>query len=96
MPSPNQNTPINADDCFALYHNIFFDQLHAILSPKDYKSRYANLSREDKRKIKENHKELAEVAVKYFLDKNGDVLEDENAVDNLFEESILNALEIFK
>jgi hypothetical protein len=96
MQSPTHHSRVTADDCRALYYNIFFQELHAIISSRDYKSRYANLSREDRRKIKENHKEMADNAVRYFIDNNGADLVDERAVNNLFEESILKALEIFK
>lgn len=96
MQSPTRNSRVTADDCKALYCNIFSQELHAIISSRDYKSRYANLTREDRRKIKENHKEIADNAVRYFIDNNGADLVDEGAVNNLFEESILKALEIFR
>lgn len=96
MQSPEQNSLLTTDDCFVLYRNIFLQELHAIITSRDYKPVYADLSREDRRKIEENHKEIAEPAVNYFIDNNGADLVDESAVNNLFKKSILNALKKFK
>lgn len=88
------NVKLTTDDSFVLYYNIFFRELRAIISARDYKSRFANLSRKDRNKIKKNYKKIAEIGAKYFINNNGSSLIDESAVRRLFEESISKALEI--
>ncbi|NHZ86072.1 MAG: hypothetical protein GWP19_09345 [Planctomycetia bacterium] len=93
MVSSNDNE-LNVKDYFSLYHNVFFQELHAIVSAKEYKSKFANFSREDKKKIKANQDNIAVIATQYFIDKKGYLylLKDEKKVDELVDKSIIYAL----
>ncbi len=92
MQSPNQNGLLTADDYLLIYCNVFNQELHGIISSGDYKPYLADISRTNKRKIKENHERLAEIAANYFIQNDGSDLEDESAVEKLFRESISYAI----
>ena len=96
MPSPNHNGALTAEDYLSIFRIVFSKELHAIIFSVDHKSDLAELSRADKRKIEENHAEIAEAAANYFIENNGSNLEDEKAVDKLIKKSILKALRDFE
>ncbi len=95
MRSPDRNEMVTAKDHFVLYRTIFAQELHAIISSREYKSRYANFSREDKRRIRENHEAMAELAARYFIHNDGANLADEKKANILIRKSILAALKTF-
>jgi len=92
MPSSINKAQLGAEDYLALYRTVFLYELQAIISSNDYKSRYANFNRDDKKKIKENNKGIAEIAANYFIKNNGANLDDINIVDKLVVKSIQFAL----
>ena len=96
MKSPAINKKLTGSDHFSLFNSIFFYELHAIISSNDYNPIYKPLSRESKRRIKDNQKEIARIATEYFMENDGTDLSDESDVKTLINESILKALEKFK
>lgn len=88
-----QSPSLSTNDYLPLINNIFKNELSAIISSKDYKSQYANLSREEKKLLKKNIIELAEFAAKYFISKKGEHIKDENKLKDLITKSVFQALE---
>lgn len=92
MHSTSNANSLTAEDYLSLYRNIFYQELLAIISSKEYKSRGATFTNEDRNKIKKNIKEIADIAAKYFIDNGGANLNSEKDVDKLFVKSIRFAL----
>ena len=96
MNALKHKAPLTPNHYLALYKNVIFQELHAIISAKDFKSQYSNFTTEDKKTIKANQNEIAEAAARHFIKNNGSDLTKESEVEKLIHKSIKEAIKVFK
>lgn len=92
MNSPNRNIDQDRSNFLKLIKTIIIQELHAIISSSDHKSWIAGLTRKDRRKIKDNNLKIAEIATDYFMNNDKHCSTDEVEVNNLFSQSIKEAI----
>lgn len=96
MRSPKKSPRLNVQDYLAIYKNVLITALNSILSSKEYIQDYAGLLRDNRRLIKENLEEIAEMAADCFTKNGGAKLTNEREIDNLIKQCISQSVQVFK